>query len=290
LLRLHVAPFTLNLTALTSLILANNLVKQLPGLRSHGASSAVVVEVLALSVPFIIAMTLPMAVLIAVLRVFTRLPSDSALGGATGRGDGGVSVRQLMTPVLGAAACVTVVALLWNDQVLPRANHRLRTLLVDTQREPAAETSRSSYKGDRELTIAELRRGARGARQEAERASVDGQEERARAGRLRAAMYEVEIHKKWAISTACLVFAAFAASLGLLVPTRGIVFITAVTFAVFSLYYVGLIGGEELGDRLMVPPFLAMWTMNLILAIAGLAIFWRIRHRIYAKTTPPAAR
>jgi len=41
------------------------------------------------------------------------------------------------------------------------------------------------------------------------------------------------------------------------------------SLAVFSVYYVGLIGGEELGDRLIVPPFFAMWTPNLIfLAIA----------------------
>jgi len=27
-------------------------------------------------------------------------------------------------------------------------------------------------------------------------------------------------------------------------------------------YYVGLIAGEELGDRLIVSPFVAMWTPN----------------------------
>src|SRR2546428_8872361 len=40
----------------------------------------------------------------------------------------------IFTPVLGGAAAVAVCALLWNDQLLPRANHRLRTLLVPQQR------------------------------------------------------------------------------------------------------------------------------------------------------------
>src|SRR5256884_8374175 len=47
--------------------------------------------------------------------------------------------------------------------------------------------------------------------------------------------------------------------------------------AVFTDYYIGLIGGEELGDRLILSPFFAMWTPNLIFSIAGLFGLWRIR-------------
>jgi len=46
---------------------------------------------------------------------------------------------------------------------------------------------------------------------------------------------------------------------------------------VFSVYYVGLIGGEELGNRLIVSPFFAMWTPNLLFAAIGLIGLWRIR-------------
>jgi len=35
---------------------------------------------------------------------------------------------------------------------------------------------------------------------------------------------------------------------------------------------VGLIGGEELGDRLIVPPFLAMWTPNLLFLLASIPL------------------
>ncbi|MGH7606128.1 MAG: LptF/LptG family permease, partial [Gemmatimonadales bacterium] len=49
------------------------------------------------------------------------------------------------------------------------------------------------------------------------------------------------------------------------------------SLAVFSIYYVGLIGGEELGDRLIVSPFLAMWGPNLIFTAVGLALLRAVR-------------
>jgi len=43
---------------------------------------------------------------------------------------------------------------------------------------------------------------------------------------------------------------------------------------VFAIYYIGLIGGEDLGDRLIVTPFLAMWAPNLICGVLGLLGLW----------------
>jgi len=275
-LRRHLAPFGLAFATLTSLLLINQIAKQVPGLRSAGVPGSMILEVVMVSVPFIVAMTLPLAVLVAVLRVFTRLPSDPQVRLMA---EAGVSVPRLVTPVLVAAACLTLVTFLWNDQVVPRSNHRLRTLLVDTRREAPLRIGNDAYKGDREMTIAELRQGARTARADAESAAVTGADGVAQAARQRAAMYDVEVHKKLAIAAACLVFALFGAAVGLVVAGGGIWVVAAVSVAVYSLYYVGLIGGEELGDRLIVSPFFAMWTPNLILGVAGLGILWAIRKR-----------
>ena len=57
----------------------------------------------------------------------------------------------------------------------------------------------------------------------------------------------------------------------------GVGLVIGVSVAVFTVYYVGLIVGEELGNRLVVTPFLAMWTPNLIFGTAGLIGLWRIR-------------
>src|ERR1051326_2210003 len=77
LLRQHVAPLGFSLAALTSLMLIQQIAKQLSSLLGKGLPTSVIVEVFLLSVPFIVAVTLPMAVLVAVLHVFTRLATSN---------------------------------------------------------------------------------------------------------------------------------------------------------------------------------------------------------------------
>src|SRR5438105_6431126 len=137
LLRQHVAPLGFALAALTSLMLLNQIAKQFGSLVGKGLPWSVILEVFVLSVPFIVAVTLPMAVLVAVLHVFTRLASDNEI---TALQASGVSVGRVIIPVLGGAAGVALLSFLWNDQVLPRSNHRLRTLQVDIQRKKPSFT------------------------------------------------------------------------------------------------------------------------------------------------------
>jgi lipopolysaccharide export system permease protein len=87
----------------------------------------------------------------------------------------------------------------------------------------------------------------------------------------------VEIHKKLAISAACVIFALLGVPLAIRFPRGGVGLVIGTSLAVFSVYYVGLIGGEELGDRLVVSPFLAMWTPNLIFLAVGLGLLWIVR-------------
>src|SRR5881409_623035 len=202
LLRQHLAPLGFALTALTSLMLLNQIAKQFGSLVGKGLPWSVILEVFVLSIPFIIAVTLPMAVLVAVLHVFTHLAGDNEI---TAMQASGVSVGRVIRPVLAGAAVVALLSFLWNDQILPRSNHRLRTLQVEIQRTKASVTGSDTYKSDREMTIRELRQAARSARDDADRAVVDGREAMERAARQRAAMYEVEIQKKYAIAAACLV-------------------------------------------------------------------------------------
>src|SRR2546422_2535375 len=104
-----------------------------------------------------------------------------------------------------------------------------------------------------------------------------GEEQRVRSARQRAASYEVEIQKKYAIAAACVIFALVGAPAALRYYRGGVGLVIGMSVVVFTVYYVGLIGGEDLGDRLVVPPFLSMWTPNLLFAVAGLIGVWRIR-------------
>src|SRR2546430_1821814 len=131
LLRQHVAPLGFALAALTSLMLIQQIAKQLSSLLGKGLPTSVIIEVFLLSVPFIVAVTLPMAVLVAVLHVFTRLAADNEI---TAMQAGGVSVGRVIAPTLAGAAGIALLSFLWNDQLLPRTNHQLRTLQMDIQR------------------------------------------------------------------------------------------------------------------------------------------------------------
>ena len=131
LLREHRPPFIFALAALTGLMLLNQVARQFSQLVGKGLPWGVIFEVFGLSVPFIVAMTLPMAVLVAVLYAFVRLGADNEI---TALRASGVNLVALVRPVLAASLALAVVAFLFIDQVLPPSNHKLKTLLVDIAR------------------------------------------------------------------------------------------------------------------------------------------------------------
>ena len=451
-LRQHIPPLLYALAALTFAMLVNQVAKQFGNFVGKGLPWGVIFEVFALSIPFIVAMTLPMAVLVAVLYTFSHLAADNEV---TAMKASGVSVGRILTPVLGGATLIGVIALFWNDQVLPRSNHTLRTLLVDIQRkkptfqlkeqvinevvagqfflratriDPATnalndvtiydlqdpdrrriimadsgrmayasggtdlyltlrdgevheikrtepehfnrtfystnrikvagvgntfeQTQHDEYRGDREMTICAMQEVVARARQDLERVRTEAltaasaelrriaklaqlpspvvdtapprpsrycaflaslkrlvaprtveaaqarrpprppqsvtnlsytsqmpsaYSQRVRSARQRAAIYDVEIQKKLAISAACVIFALLGMPLAIRYPRGGVGLVIGTSLAVFSVYYVGLIGGEELGDRLIVPPFFAMWTPNLIFLAVAIPLLLSVR-------------
>src|SRR2546425_346731 len=125
LLRQHLAPLGFALATLTALMLLNQIAKQFGSLVGKGLPWGVIVEVFVLSIPFIVAVTLPMAVLVAVLHVFTRLAGDNEI---TAMQASGVSVGRGVAPGLGGAPVGALLSFFWNDQGLPRPNHPPRPL------------------------------------------------------------------------------------------------------------------------------------------------------------------
>src|SRR2546421_214356 len=78
-------------------------------------------------------------------------------------------------------------------------------------------------------------------------------------------------------SSDLIVFALVGAPAALRYYRGGVGLVIGLSVAVFTVYYVGLIGGENLGDRLIVGPFVSMWLPNLICAAVGAIGVWRIR-------------
>jgi lipopolysaccharide export system permease protein len=112
-------------------MLLNYVAKQLGNLVGKGLDWRVILEFFLLSIPFTVAMTLPMAVLVAVLYAFSRLASENEI---TALKANGVSMTNLVIPVVIAGAILSISMIAFNDQILPRTNHRLRTLQGDIAR------------------------------------------------------------------------------------------------------------------------------------------------------------
>jgi lipopolysaccharide export system permease protein len=85
----------------------------------------------------------------------------------------------------------------------------------------------------------------------------------------RADRFAVEVHKKWAISLACISFVIIGIVMALRFPRGGIGLVIGGGLLVFSIHYVGLTAGESLADRGYVAPWAAMWSPNIILTIVG---------------------
>lgn len=96
-------------------------------------------------------------------------------------------------------------------------------------------------------------------------------------GQLREAnSYLVEVHKKYALPVACLVFVLLGAPLGALAKRGGIGVGVGMSIGFFILYWAGLIGGEKLADRGIVTPMQGMWAGNILLAVIGIIFTIRI--------------
>jgi lipopolysaccharide export system permease protein len=448
LLRQLAAPFIFALAALTSLMLLSQIAKKFGALVGKGLPWTVIGEVFALSLPFIVAMTLPMAVLLAVLYTFSHLAADNEI---TAMRASGISGYQILKPVLLWGVCMAAFNFAFVDQVLPRSNARLRALLIDIGRKkptfelreqvinevppsqyflrasridaatgklrgvtiydvggeasrriiyadsgamayaegqtdlslrlydgsihqdrPAEPTrfqltyfsvndirvknvydqlqrnTSESIRGDREMSTCEMLEVIRDARDQQELARKERAElvendlrtllalapvlpaappppdtrnrgycgwletiqtlvlpktveaqasaqglssqlpqaprarvrlsswsevataaDRVREADRRADRYAVEVHKKWAISLACVSFVIIGIVLALRFPRAGIGLVIGGGLAVFSIHYVGLTAGESLADRGHLSPWVAMWAPNILLTILG---------------------
>lgn len=81
--------------------------------------------------------------------------------------------------------------------------------------------------------------------------------------------YMVEVHKKYSIPVACIIFVLIGAPLGVMVKKGGFGIAASISLFFFLIYWAFLIGGEKLSERGFFSPFWGMWTANILLGLAG---------------------
>jgi lipopolysaccharide export system permease protein len=84
--------------------------------------------------------------------------------------------------------------------------------------------------------------------------------------------FRVEIHKKFTLALACILFTLVGAPLGMLVRNGGMTIASGLSIAFFLIYYILLIWGEQLADRNLINPGLGSWLPNIVLFVSGMII------------------
>lgn len=82
--------------------------------------------------------------------------------------------------------------------------------------------------------------------------------------------YAIEIYKKYSIPAASLAFILIGAPLGILSKRGGMGMAVAISIILFLIYWAFLIGGEDMADRGIISPFVAMWSANILLGVIGI--------------------
>ncbi|MCK4330710.1 LptF/LptG family permease [candidate division WOR-3 bacterium] len=349
----HIAPFFIGLIFLTFILIMNKLFVVVWDIVGKGIPGGLVLSMLWLALPSLIALTVPMAVLVAVLMSFGRLSSDFEIVAirAVGR-----NPLTLVLPPLIVSIFITAGMVWFNNNILPNSNHRLKNLTIDiSQKKPAFRlqamvlvrdfenydilvrdidpktssiyditinektTNRTivskeghvesrgdyvyinlyngeihetdpqdvnkyrkisfkqhtitipldtafirkerSYRGDRELSGWALRKRIE---------DVIAKNPTDPAKNREIARLLVEYHKKFSIPFSCIVFVLMGAPLAMRVRKGGATGGFGLSLLFFIFYYICLIGGEELGDRTVVPAWLSMWFPNMVLGILGI--------------------
>src|SRR3972149_5569030 len=114
-LRAHAAPFIGSFLILMFLFVLQFMMKFMDQLAGKGLSGAVILELMALNLAWIVVLAVPMAVLVATLMAFGGLSSNSEI---TAMKASGVSLYRMMFPVLIVAGVLTYFMVQFDNKVL----------------------------------------------------------------------------------------------------------------------------------------------------------------------------
>ncbi len=90
--------------------------------------------------------------------------------------------------------------------------------------------------------------------------------------------YWVEIHKKFSIPFACIIFVLLGAPIGILTRKGNVGYASITASILLTVYWISVIQGEKLADRLFISPFWGMWTFNLFYMTIGLILLLHLSY------------
>ncbi len=123
----HVGPFVFAVFTATLVLLLARIFKMMELIISKGVDVLTVGELFSYFLPSLLAMTVPMAVMVASLMAFGRLSSDNEI---TALKSAGVSLYRIVWPVLVVGLVMAVGMYFFIDRVVPASNLRFKDLML----------------------------------------------------------------------------------------------------------------------------------------------------------------
>lgn len=130
-LKAHFAPFIISFFIVIFVFTFQFIYKYIDNLVGKGLSWWIITQLITLNLAWMVTLAGPMAMLIASLMAFGSLSSTNE---TTVMRSSGLSSFRLVLPVLLVSGILCYGLILFNNKVLPEANHRTRVLMTDIQR------------------------------------------------------------------------------------------------------------------------------------------------------------
>ncbi|MCH7675045.1 LptF/LptG family permease [candidate division KSB1 bacterium] len=127
----HIGPFCFALLVINSIFILNLLFRELGKFMSKGLSLGTILEFIFLNLAWMIALSVPCAVLTATIMAFGRLSAENEI---TAIKAGGISLYQILPATLIVSLGVAGALIWFNNEVLPDFNHRTKLLMLDIAR------------------------------------------------------------------------------------------------------------------------------------------------------------
>jgi len=124
----HVGPFFFSVVTLMFIFLLQFIMRFIDELVGKGLGAWVISELIALNLAWMLVLAVPMSVLVATLMAFGGLSAGNEI---TAMRASGLSLYRMMAPVMIGAIVLAYLLVQFNNNVLPEANHRAKTLMID---------------------------------------------------------------------------------------------------------------------------------------------------------------
>lgn len=124
----HVPPFVFSVIIITFILILETIPRIVDMVIGKEVSAFIVLELVFLNLAWMIALSVPMAVLVATLLAFGRMTSDFEIVAIK---SSGVNLIRILIPLLIAAGFLTFGMIEFSDKILPRLNHKARVLAGD---------------------------------------------------------------------------------------------------------------------------------------------------------------